>query len=100
MRIEVSKEGVRFASEGEAANGSVLLKSTDVPSGGSIKVKKEKTEDDDDPAVSSAEDAWQEARLAMRDKKAAYLKAKAEYEAAIEVERAKFKVYSEARLKE
>jgi len=28
VRIEVSKEGVRFASEGEAANGSVLLKNT------------------------------------------------------------------------
>ncbi|KAJ7174251.1 proliferating cell nuclear antigen, N-terminal domain-containing protein [Mycena filopes] len=26
VRIEVSKEGVRFASEGEAANGSILLK--------------------------------------------------------------------------
>ncbi|KAH7925770.1 proliferating cell nuclear antigen [Leucogyrophana mollusca] len=29
VRIEVSKEGVRFASDGEAANGSVLLKQTD-----------------------------------------------------------------------
>lgn len=29
VRIEVSKEGVRFAAEGEAANGSVLLKQTD-----------------------------------------------------------------------
>lgn len=29
VRIEVSKEGVRFASEGEAANGSVLLKQTE-----------------------------------------------------------------------
>ncbi|EDR08291.1 uncharacterized protein LACBIDRAFT_250172 [Laccaria bicolor S238N-H82] len=29
VRIEVSKEGVRFASEGEAANGSVLMKQTD-----------------------------------------------------------------------
>jgi proliferating cell nuclear antigen len=26
VRIEVSKEGVRFASEGESANGSILLK--------------------------------------------------------------------------
>jgi len=26
VRIEVSKEGVRFASDGEAANGSVLLR--------------------------------------------------------------------------
>ncbi|KAG7444254.1 proliferating cell nuclear antigen [Guyanagaster necrorhizus] len=29
VRIEVSKEGVRFASDGEAANGSVLLKPTE-----------------------------------------------------------------------
>jgi proliferating cell nuclear antigen len=28
VRIEVSKEGVRFASDGEAANGNVLLKHT------------------------------------------------------------------------
>ncbi|KAI0338851.1 proliferating cell nuclear antigen [Trametopsis cervina] len=45
VRIEVSKEGVRFASEGEAANGSVLLKATDANSGGSTKIKKEKKED-------------------------------------------------------
>lgn len=29
VRIEVSKDGVRFASDGEAANGNVLLKQTD-----------------------------------------------------------------------
>lgn len=29
VRIEVSKDGVRFAAEGEAANGTVLLKQTD-----------------------------------------------------------------------
>ncbi|KAH9971871.1 proliferating cell nuclear antigen, N-terminal domain-containing protein [Lactifluus volemus] len=29
VRIEVSKEGVRFASDGEAAQGSILLKQTD-----------------------------------------------------------------------
>lgn len=29
VRIEVSKEGVRFASDGEAANGSVLLRMTE-----------------------------------------------------------------------
>lgn len=29
VRIEVSKDGVRFASDGEAANGSVLLKQTE-----------------------------------------------------------------------
>jgi proliferating cell nuclear antigen len=29
VRIEVSKEGVRFASDGEAAQGNILLKQTD-----------------------------------------------------------------------
>jgi proliferating cell nuclear antigen len=29
VRIEIGKEGVRFASDGEAANGNVLLKETD-----------------------------------------------------------------------
>jgi proliferating cell nuclear antigen len=29
VRIEVTKEGVRFASDGEAANGNVLLKQTE-----------------------------------------------------------------------
>ncbi|PPR01309.1 hypothetical protein CVT24_006352 [Panaeolus cyanescens] len=47
VRIEVSKEGVRFASDGEAANGSVLLKQTDgnVREGGSIRVKAEEEKD-------------------------------------------------------
>lgn len=39
VRIEVSKEGVRFASEGEAANGSVLLRPTE-GAGAIGKVKK------------------------------------------------------------
>ncbi|PPQ75125.1 hypothetical protein CVT25_007936, partial [Psilocybe cyanescens] len=43
VRIEVSKEGVRFASDGEAANGSVLLRQSDGGhvSGGTIKPKVE-----------------------------------------------------------
>lgn len=49
VRIEVSKEGVRFASEGEAANGSVLLRQTDGAgsSSGKIKAKKEDAEEDE-----------------------------------------------------
>lgn len=42
VRIEVSKEGVRFASEGEAANGSVLLKQSENAVGSSSS-KKAKT---------------------------------------------------------
>ncbi|KAF9442538.1 proliferating cell nuclear antigen [Macrolepiota fuliginosa MF-IS2] len=44
VRIEVSKEGVRFTSEGEAANGNVLLK----PSEGKIGKVKPKSESDDE----------------------------------------------------
>ena len=57
VRIEVNKEGIRFNSEGDIANGSILLKPTDGGSGryeknGSSskeakpKVKKEKTDDE------------------------------------------------------
>lgn len=50
MRIEVSKEGVRFAAEGEAAIGSVLLKHTESvtkdKAGSSSKSKKAKKEED------------------------------------------------------
>lgn len=52
VRVEVTKEGVRFISEGESANGSILLKQS---GGGKIErvkkengVKKEDGEDDDD----------------------------------------------------
>ncbi|KAG1743813.1 proliferating cell nuclear antigen, N-terminal domain-containing protein [Suillus lakei] len=52
VRIEVSKEGVRFASEGEAANGSVLLKQTEAAREKYANYGKEdeepKEEDDDD----------------------------------------------------
>jgi len=51
VRIEVSKEGVRFASDGEAANGSVLLKPTDGAGVGKMpKPKEEDGEDVEDPA--------------------------------------------------
>jgi proliferating cell nuclear antigen len=60
VRIEVTKEGIRFASEGDIANGSVLLKPTEGAgryakksgmSNGVKKeptVKKEKTDDDEE----------------------------------------------------
>lgn len=52
VRIEVSKEGVRFASEGEAANGNILLRHTDTSGvngkkGNSSKVKKEGDEEEE-----------------------------------------------------
>ncbi|KAJ7477285.1 proliferating cell nuclear antigen, N-terminal domain-containing protein [Mycena galericulata] len=43
VRIEVSKEGVRFASEGESANGSVLLKKDGEP--GRVRTDKERKAD-------------------------------------------------------
>ncbi|EKM56375.1 uncharacterized protein PHACADRAFT_253458 [Phanerochaete carnosa HHB-10118-sp] len=59
VRIEVSKEGVRFASEGEAANGNILMRHTDTSGvngkkGSSSKVKKE--DDDEEEAEDDDED--------------------------------------------
>ncbi|TFK45716.1 proliferating cell nuclear antigen [Heliocybe sulcata] len=53
VRIEVSKEGIRFASDGEAANGSVLLKQSEGisgsggASGSKIKPEKDAKEESD-----------------------------------------------------
>ncbi|KAG2748723.1 proliferating cell nuclear antigen [Suillus brevipes Sb2] len=60
VRIEVSKEGVRFASEGEAANGSVLLKQTEAARekyanyGKEDEEAKEEDDDDDDDEEGSS----------------------------------------------
>lgn len=58
VRIEVSKEGVRFAAEGEAANGNVLLKQTDAARRkyadyGEEKEPKKENDEDDEEAGSS-----------------------------------------------
>lgn len=45
VRIEISKEGVRFAADGEAANGSVLLKPTDGAGIGKVTKQPKKEED-------------------------------------------------------
>lgn len=53
VKIEVTKEGIRFSADGEAANGSVLLKATEGArerykeldgKDGKVKVKKEKVD--------------------------------------------------------
>ena len=57
VRIEVSKDGVRFASDGEAANGSVLLKQTEAARRKYRdygKEKKAKEEEDDDAEEGSS----------------------------------------------
>jgi proliferating cell nuclear antigen len=62
VRIEVSKEGVRFASDGEGANGSVLLKQTDAARRKYARIAREdgegasKTEDDDDEDEAEGDD--------------------------------------------
>jgi len=55
VRIEVSKEGVRFASDGEGANGSVLLKQTDAARRKYARIAREEGE-----GVSKAEDDEEE----------------------------------------
>ncbi|KZT60576.1 proliferating cell nuclear antigen [Calocera cornea HHB12733] len=70
VKVEASKDGVRFSADGESANGSVLLKSAGRAAvakadGGSSKakkengikkVKKEKNEDDEDEDVKEEDD--------------------------------------------
>ncbi|KAL1689911.1 proliferating cell nuclear antigen, N-terminal domain-containing protein [Schizophyllum commune] len=49
VRIEVSKEGIRFASDGESANGSVLLKhSADAPPGKDEEDEEKDSEDEEE----------------------------------------------------
>ncbi len=51
VRIDVSKEGVRFTCDGEAANANVLLRQSDGPIG-KVKKTKPKEEDEDEPSSS------------------------------------------------
>lgn len=89
VRIEVTKEGIRFASEGDIANGSVLLKPTEGAgryakkngASGGVKseptVKKEKTDDDeemeedDGGAIEEAEQDEEDEQPAPKKKKKA-----------------------------
>lgn len=56
VRIEVSKEGVRFASDGEAANGNVLLRQSDGShiTGSTIKPKSGDGDEEEDEAEGSS----------------------------------------------
>ena len=50
VRIEVSKEGIRFVSDGEAANGNILLKqSAEASSKGSSSKRKDDDDEEDEP---------------------------------------------------
>ena len=60
VRIEVTKEGIRFVSEGEAANGSVLLKHNEAVGEKKGKGKKVKKEESDDEKEDEDEDEEKE----------------------------------------
>ncbi|KAK0188226.1 proliferating cell nuclear antigen, N-terminal domain-containing protein [Armillaria mellea] len=65
VRIEVSKEGVRFASDGEAANGSVLLKPTE----GVGKVPKKDEDAEEEQGEEEANEDEEEAEDGKKMKK-------------------------------
>ncbi|KAG2066616.1 proliferating cell nuclear antigen [Suillus decipiens] len=73
VRIEVSKEGVRFASEGEAANGNVLLKQTEAARekyanyGKDDDEPKEDDDDDDEEGSSSKKKIKKEKKMKKED---------------------------------
>ncbi|KAG1869263.1 proliferating cell nuclear antigen, N-terminal domain-containing protein [Suillus tomentosus] len=73
VRIEVSKEGVRFASEGEAANGNVLLKQTEAARekyanyGKEDEEAKEEDDEDDEEGSSSKKKIKKEKNMKKED---------------------------------
>ncbi|TFK65726.1 proliferating cell nuclear antigen [Pluteus cervinus] len=71
VRIEVSKEGVRFTSEGEAANGNVLLKPPEgtTTAGSSSSKKKVKADDEEEDEVEDEEDDEEAAKKKKKVKK-------------------------------
>lgn len=56
VKIEVTKEGVRFSSEGEIGNASILLKAGSVNKTGGRSAAKPKKEDGDDDVVEVEDD--------------------------------------------
>ncbi|KAF8808762.1 proliferating cell nuclear antigen [Phlegmacium glaucopus] len=71
VRIEVSKEGVRFASEGEAANGSVLLRQAEgaTISGGKITAKTDEDEAEEEEAEGSTSQKKKEKKTKVKKEK-------------------------------
>lgn len=65
VRIEVSKEGVRFASDGEAAQGSILLKQTDAAR---ERYENYGKDDDDDVVEAKEEDADEKPKKVKKEK--------------------------------
>lgn len=75
VRIEVSKEGVRFASEGEAANGSILLKQTEAARekyanyGKEDEQPNEEDDDDDDEEGGSSKKKFKKEKKVKKEEK-------------------------------
>lgn len=65
VRIEVSKEGVRFASDGEAAQGSILLKQTDAAR---ERYENYGKDDDDDVVEVKEEDVDEKSKKVKKEK--------------------------------
>lgn len=65
VRIEVSKDGVRFVSDGEAANGSVLLKQTEGAARRWENYGKAEADDDDEE---DGEDGEKKKKRAKKEK--------------------------------
>ncbi|RPD52935.1 proliferating cell nuclear antigen [Lentinus tigrinus ALCF2SS1-7] len=58
VRIEVSKEGIRFVSDGEAANGNILLKqSAEASKKGSSSKRKDDDDEEDEPEEEEGADS-------------------------------------------
>lgn len=67
VRIEVSKEGIRFISEGESANGSILLKQSDGKVGSPAK-DEEDEEDEGGDANESEEESGSPKKKIKKEK--------------------------------
>lgn len=65
VRIEVNKEGIRFVSDGEAANGSVLLKPTD----GKVKIGDDNEEEEEEEEKEDEEDEDEDSAKAKKKAK-------------------------------
>lgn len=68
VRIEVSKEGVRFSSDGEAANGNVLLKQTEAAREKYANYGKEEDEDEGGDAEEEEEDGVKKVKKVKKEK--------------------------------
>ncbi|KAF9048121.1 proliferating cell nuclear antigen [Hymenopellis radicata] len=84
VRIEVSKEGVRFAADGEAANGNVLLKPTEHV--GKVEKKEEAPAEEDNEEEKDDEDEDEDAEVKVKKEKKDKAKVKKEKDAEEDVE--------------